>query len=139
MIKEQENQITEMRISGLGFTAIASRLGLSRIAIRAFCKAHDLMGMNPSASKMPKPTPGRCKTCEKEIKQSYGKRKRQFCSDRCHMDWWNARPNKVKRKAFYTFRCAFCGDEFTAYGNANRKYCCHECYINDRYFSRGNV
>ena len=27
------------------------------------------------------------------------------------------------------------GSAFTAYGNSHRKYCCHECYIADRYLT----
>ena len=138
MTKEQEKQITNMRTNGIGYAAIATRLGLSRIAVRVFCKAHNLMGNKAPTPKLPEITPGRCRNCGKELKQSVGRRKKQFCSDRCRMDWWNAHPNQVKRKAFYLFTCTFCGDEFTSYGNAKRKYCCHECYINDRYFMESN-
>lgn len=31
------------------------------------------------------------------------------------------------------FVCPSCGREFTAYGNAGRKYCCHPCYIAARF------
>ena len=134
MKEEQEKQIIKMRKSGLGFTAIASRLQLSKIAVRAFCKSQGLMEKRPPDLEMQNPTPDNCKTCGKQLKYTSGKKKRQFCSNRCRMDWWNTHPNKVKRKAFYLFTCEFCGDEFTSYGNAKRKYCCQECYINDRYF-----
>ena len=39
----------------------------------------------------------------------------------------------VKRKAIYEYTCPTCGSAFTAYGNSHRKYCCHECYIADRF------
>ena len=29
--------------------------------------------------------------------------------------------------------CKQCGKPFTAYGNKGRKYCCHQCYIVDRF------
>ena len=29
--------------------------------------------------------------------------------------------------------CPVCKKTFTVYGNANRKYCSHECYIEDRF------
>ncbi len=138
MTEEQERQITDLRNAGLGYTAIAKRLDLTRIEVRAFSKAHGLMGRVLQESEEQTTVQDGCKTCGKKLKHTTGKKKKQFCSDQCRMDWWNAHPNKVKRTAFYTFTCAFCGDEFTSYGNANRKYCCHECYIYDRY-SKDNV
>ena len=33
--------------------------------------------------------------------------------------------------------CKNCGVMFTVYGNKHRKYCCHECYINDRFGAIG--
>lgn len=45
----------------------------------------------------------------------------------------NAHPEAVKQKAVYTFTCPECGKEFTAYGNAKRKYCSHDCYIAARF------
>ena len=42
----------------------------------------------------------------------------------------------VKRKAIYEYTCTTCGSAFTAYGNIHRKYCCHECYIADRFGGR---
>lgn len=138
MKEEQEKQIIKMRKSGLGFTAIASRLQLSKIAVRAFCKAQGLMKMSSPNLEMNKNNPDSCRNCSKKLKHTNRNMKRQFCSDRCRMDWWNTHPNKVKRKAFYLFTCAYCDDEFISYGNAKRKYCCHECYINDRYFAEKN-
>ena len=49
-----------------------------------------------------------------------------------------AHPEAVKQKAVYTFTCQECGKEFTAYGNAKRKYCSHSCYIAAR-FKGGDV
>jgi len=70
------------------------------------------------------------KTCGKRLEHTPGKRKKQYCSDGCRMDWWNAHQDEVKRKAFYQFTCVCCGKSFSAYGNAKRSYCSHECYIN---------
>jgi len=33
-----------------------------------------------------------------------------------------------------TMTCARCGKEFTSYGNKNRKYCSHDCYIKARFW-----
>ena len=31
------------------------------------------------------------------------------------------------------YKCEKCGKKFISYGNKDRKYCCHECYIEDRF------
>ena len=40
----------------------------------------------------------------------------------------------ISKKANYEFTCVRCHKTFTAYGNKGRKYCCHECYVADRYY-----
>ena len=63
-------------------------------------------------------------------------RPKKFCSDKCRREWWKAHPEKLHRKdtAIYTMTCARCGKEFTSYGNKNRKYCSHDCYIKARFW-----
>ena len=70
------------------------------------------------------------------LQHTPGKRKKQYCSDACRMDWWNAHQDKVKRKAYYSFTCAECGKTFSSYGNAKRVYCSHSCYITARFSKR---
>ena len=74
-----------------------------------------------------------CEYCGKDVKQLPGRKLKRFCSDKCRMAWWNQHQENVNRKANYDYVCAYCGKAFTAYGNANRKYCSHECYIEDRF------
>lgn len=133
MTEKESTQITEMRNDGLGYTTIASRLGLSKDCVRSFCRTHNLRGRR-SPSHVPQDL-GKdyCKTCGKRLEHTPGKRKKQYCSDGCRMDWWNAHQDEVKRKAFYQFTCVCCGKSFSAYGNAKRSYCSHECYIKTRF------
>ena len=42
-------------------------------------------------------------------------------------------PGCCEAEGVYTFICPECGKEFTAYGNAKRKYCSHVCYIAARF------
>lgn len=58
---------------------------------------------------------------------------RVFCSDECRVKWWHEHPEKIKQRAVYSFTCAGCGGQFTAYGNSRRKYCSHGCYIRARF------
>jgi len=74
-----------------------------------------------------------CPQCGALLTQTPGRKRVKFCSDNCRTAWWNAHPEKVNRKAVYHFTCAHCGKPFTAYGNTQRKYCSHACYIADRY------
>ena len=77
--------------------------------------------------------PVKCKWCRKEISQVPGKKEKKFCSDRCRSKWWSRHVDKGNRKAYYEITCQYCQTVFASYGNKNRKYCCHECYMKDRY------
>lgn len=76
---------------------------------------------------------GNCPCCGVKVAQNPGRKAKRFCSDKCRNKWWNSRLDQVERKAHYEFVCAYCKKPFTAYGNAGRKYCSHECYIKDRF------
>ena len=41
-------------------------------------------------------------------------------------------------KAVYAYICPVCKKEFSVYGNANRKYCSHQCYVAGRFGGVGN-
>jgi len=62
-----------------------------------------------------------------------GRKHKRFCSDLCRNRWWNSHLDLVKRKAHYEYVCPACKTAFSVYGNANRKYCSHACYIRARF------
>ena len=39
----------------------------------------------------------------------------------------------------YIITCKQCGKKFTSYGNRNRKYCSHKCYIYHRFYLEPEV
>mgnify|MGYP000672238186 CR=1 FL=1 len=133
MTNIQKTQITEMRDDGFGYTTIATKMGLTKDCVRAYCRKHGLTGKRSPTHVVIDANKGYCKTCGTKLIHTVGKRKKQFCSDGCRMDWWNSHADQVQRKAYYTFTCACCDKIFKVYGNAKRKYCSHECYINDRF------
>ena len=47
-----------------------------------------------------------------------------------------AHPEAVRKKetALYEKTCVYCGKAFIVYGNRNRRYCQHECYVHDRFW-----
>ncbi len=132
MTNEQKTLIAEMRKNGLGYIKIAQQLGISENTVKSFCRRNKLSANTVPTLDMSEDMKP-CKCCGKPVKQNPGRKAKLFCSDKCRNTWWNAHLNEVKRKAMYEYTCPTCGKPFTAYGNANRKYCCHVCYVEDRF------
>lgn len=129
MTDEQRRQIAILRDEGNGYKKIAQALGLSENTVKSFCKRKRMGGVatqNTSEGST-------CQCCGKTVKQNPGRKLKKFCSDRCRMKWWNTHLDQVQKKANYDYVCPVCNKAFSAYGNANRKYCSHECYIEDRF------
>lgn len=122
MTLEEKSKIYQLKKEGYGYKKIASELGISVSSVQSFLKRNpvdiDLLGT--------------CKRCGMTIQSIKGKKRKQFCCDRCRWDWWNSHIKEVNKKAFYTLTCKHCGKEFTVYGNQKRVYCCHDCYIKDK-------
>lgn len=136
---EQKRQIIEMRKKGIGYKAIATELNLSRDTVRNYCKNNDLLGYGTACSMNvnTRINSGKaCDHCGKSFEQPLTGRPKKFCSDSCRRAWWKAHPEKINRRdtAFYEFSCRYCGKEFKAYGNKNRGYCSHFCYVKDRFW-----
>ncbi|MDY4974568.1 MAG: hypothetical protein SO075_04935 [Eubacteriales bacterium] len=77
-----------------------------------------------------------CPNCGGKVIQPKTGRRRKFCSEQCRREWWSAHPEDIMRQesANYHLTCAYCGRPFISYGNKDRKYCCHSCYIHDRFW-----
>ena len=139
MTPDEKSRLTAMRKAGRSYTEIADELGISKNTIKTFCRRK---GLAPEAEGMPEETTTApatdrlCPQCGKPVIQPEGRKQKKFCSDTCRNRWWNSYMNMVKRKAIYEYTCPTCGSAFTAYGNSHRKYCCHECYIADRFGGR---
>ena len=130
MTDQQRAAITEYRGKGLGYKKISQLTGICESTVKTFCHRNGLTGkreMRPETGKKP------CLCCGKPVVQYPGRKEKKFCSDSCRNRWWNTHLHLVKRKAMYDFVCPTCGRSFSAYGNRNRKYCSHECYIEDRF------
>lgn len=137
MTIEQKNRVESLRSQGYGYATIAKSTGLTKNAVVAFCRKKGLTGHKAVNSRVDIPS-DLCLQCGKPIEQKPRRKHIKFCSPECRTTWWNSHPEAVNRKAIYFFTCAWCGKIFTAYGNARRKYCCHECYIHDRYKGGGS-
>lgn len=126
MTDYEKRIIRELRIKGKGYKAISAELGIPVSTVQSFCKRNNLNGSGSGDGT-------RCLNCGKQIVQKPGVRKIKFCSDKCRWHWWNTHLNEVHRKSYKTYQCKYCGKAFEVYGNRKRKYCCHECYIKDRF------
>ena len=136
MTPDEKSSLTAMRKAGRSYTEIADELGISKNTIKTFCRRN---GLAPEVKSTPvddTPTERLCPQCGKPVIQPKGRKEKKFCSDTCRNRWWNSHMDFVNRKAIYAYTCPACGTAFTAYGNNHRKYCCHECYIVDRFGGR---
>jgi len=120
MTNPQKEKIALMRSDGASYIKIAEALGISANTVKSYCQRNGVGGEESRAKKV-------CEQCRQALKYS-SQPSRRFCCDACRMAWWKAHPKKLNRKAVYHFKCAVCKKAFTAYGNANRKYCSRKCY-----------
>mgnify|MGYP002572240992 CR=1 FL=1 len=136
MTEQQAKQIREMREQGIGYRSIALTVGLSRDIVRNFCKSRGLSGYGSALTKNIREQVmlGKaCLYCGKEMKQPDTGRPKKFCSDKCRREWWKENNSSINKKAYYKILCLYCGESFSSYGNKNRKFCSHSCYINSRF------
>ena len=139
MTPDEKSRLTALRQAGRSYAEIARELGISKNTVKIFCRRNGLTveAENVPVTETSEQSEGRlCPTCGKPVIQIQGRKEKKFCSDVCRTRWWNSHLELVKRKALYEYTCATCGTAFTAYGNRHRKYCCHECYIADRFGGR---
>ena len=82
-----------------------------------------------------------CRQCGRPLVQNRTGRRRYFCCDPCRRAWWREHPEELHHspEATYIITCKQCGKKFTSYGNRNRKYCSHKCYIYHRFYLEPEV
>ena len=140
MTNEQKAMIDSLRSQGHGYKKVAALTGISPNTVKSYFRRaatpSEILPTSaeiiPVAAVAPE-NEHRCKCCGKKVKQNAGRKEKKFCSDACRVNWWNTHLDQVHRKAIYHFVCPTCGRDFSAYGNAHRKYCSHGCYIADRF------
>ena len=143
MTDEERQKITELRLNGFGYKAIAAAMGMNRNNVRSFCQRHGIGGSSVVVAlnlEEQKNSALICRHCNKKLTQSLTGRKRKFCSEVCRRNWWQLHPGnrKPKETAFKKITCSHCGTEFESYGSSDRKYCSHNCYIKYRFWRDEN-
>lgn len=134
MTEEQKKKVSDLRRAGMGYTETARLAGVSRDAVRSFCRRNGLAGKaaedGPAEGQAKE---GCCRECGKPLQQKEGVKRRVFCCKECREKWWHSHPGEIRQRAVYSFTCAGCGRQFDVYGDSRRKYCSHGCYINTRF------
>lgn len=120
----QKQQITRLRNMGKSYAVIAKELGRSANTVKSYCRRN---GIQTSVQQMET-----CPECGLPLRHLPHKKQKRFCSDGCRLSWWAKHPEVMNRTAIYHFVCPICGDNFTAYGNAKRKYCSRACFGQSR-------
>jgi len=143
--KSKKEEILELRNRGYGYKSIAVIAGVKRDTVRGLCKSWGLEGcLGFGLSREPEKKSvflehiTNCLYCYKEINiEDRRGRKSKFCSDQCRRKWWYANQDRKNRKdsAWYHFICLYCGKDFKAYGNKNRKFCSRRCVADYRFGS----
>ena len=136
MSEIEKQQILDLRLKGIGYKAIAAVIGVSRDAVRGFCKKNGLGGDEKAEQAENK---HRCPCCGQVVTKKDRGRNRRFCSADCRRKWWagNADARSKKPEAIYSYTCLHCGKLFSAYGDKERKYCSQDCYFKARFFGNG--
>ena len=124
MTTDEKTRVDELRAAGQGYKKIARELGLSENTVKSYIR-------RSTEPVMPDDTV--CPECGKKIINTPGHRQRKFCSANCRCEYWKKHPEKINRRSGKQIRCRNCGEVFTDYERRGRKYCCHACYIADRY------
>lgn len=136
MTEHQKKRIHQLRAKGVGYLKISQILSVSVNTVKTYCRRNNLCGPKIHAGNKPAMSNSDisiCKNCGKFIEQITGTKRRKFCTDECRVSWWNSHSDCVNQRAIYHLACQYCRRHFDSYGNKNRKYCSHACYIADRY------
>ena len=128
MTDKQKTQIISARKKGVGYASIAKDVGMSKNAVAAFCRRHDLTGdmsdksTNSSESSL-------CRECGKPLNQVDGMKTRVFCSHQCKSRWWREHPEKLNRKAMYLHQAFFLLGKYVAAFFQTTLLCFHCGYL----------
>ena len=139
MTADQKKAIITLREKGASAGTIAGMLNININTVKTHLRRHPVDVVAPEPELEIKTCVVRCKYCGRDVVQSPGRKKKNYCSDECRNRWWNTHMDQVHRKAYTTFVCLTCGKQVTAYGNDKRKYCSHGCYIEHRFGHRTPV
>lgn len=125
------SNIKKMRSAGVAYARIAAHLELNANSVKTYCLRHHI-SINPEIEQVTDPLGVWCLQCCQPIKLRRGSK---FCSTPCRRAWWAAHRNVATEDIV----CANCLQQVTVARSSqvSRKYCCHPCFIQHRFKTRG--
>jgi len=136
MTNEQKDMVESLRSAGYSYTEMARLLDISVNTIQSFCRRKKITPVKRNSKNPDQERLKVCKSCGKLLPPAGKGQPKRYCSDECRRRWWKENPAQLERKAYSVHVCSACGEEFTSYGNQNRKFCSHACYISHRFKRR---
>ena len=132
MKREDLKQVRSLREAGYSYSKIATILGVPKNSVKSYCNRFGIRLITESSVS---DADGvlRCRQCGRQIDHERRTAVKQFCSNECRMRWWNAHRYHTTSKAVGVTYCASCKKAFRSYIGQHRKYCCHKCYVIDRF------
>ena len=133
MTEQNKTDIRRLRSAGHSYTQIAEILHLSRNTVKSICQRYAFL---PDAEVDATHDQEHCQNCGTRIVQAEGQKQRIFCLTACRRAWWKTHRTSGTKKTAVPMQCATCGRKFEDYTRNQRKYCCHACYIRDRFVKK---
>lgn len=132
MKQEDYERVLLLRKAGYSYAQIAAEYGVPKNSVKSFCSRCDIRISGGKVHAL-EPDGSHCRQCGCLLEQNALHKAKRFCSDACRQRWWNAHRDHRKSKLSRVTACAYCGRLFRSYVGERRRYCCHPCYVADRF------
>ena len=132
MKQEDYERVLLLRKAGHSYARIAVEFGVPKNSVKSFCSRFDIR-LDGERVRVAESDVFHCRQCGRSLEQNALHKAKRFCSDACRQRWWNAHRYHGKSKLSRLTVCAHCGRLFRSYAGERRRYCCHPCYIADRF------
>ena len=129
MDKRQIEEIQELRKSGKSMGRISKETGIPVSTVKSHFRRHELA----TGGKAKTTLSTTCAQCGKALKSKGRGKPKRFCCEPCRRAWWKENPTLSEAASKHQVTCITCGKTFGSFESRNRKYCCHECFIHNRY------
>ena len=138
MTEAEKSLLVYYRQQGKGCAEIARLLNVSANTVKSYLQRNRVLVeaapavlVVPVRSEIQK---GCCKQCGTPLIQVEHSREKQFCSDKCRLQWWHGHRGSSKKAVERV--CPGCRKLFTT--DRMQKYCSRECYVLTRFGRKKN-
>jgi predicted nucleic acid-binding Zn ribbon protein len=147
----KREQVRELRMAGKECREISERMGIEEDQVAAYCSQLGLPVTGSCRTWRPTaeqesylqhrdgiPPERKCPVCGCLLVQPQRGRRKRFCSKNCKDRFWNTRQADRREELGRKTECENCGRIFYAVKekDAERRFCCRDCYFEYRYGKR---